>query len=174
MSDIIKRRRPRREQAAPETIARLFKIANEAAEHALLADGPVTPDADLLDKAAQALHLISQASQLAEKRAELLRSPRPDRSGWAILTGTVDPKEARTLVKADLLWEERAALIKRAMPIMRAIAKQPAKTAAGVYAKALLVRGSQTGAQALAQSLSRDLVSNPVLRARLWSAEALQ
>jgi hypothetical protein len=169
MSDTAKRRRPRREQANPATIARFFKIANEAAEHALLANGPVTPDADLLDAAALALHLMSQAEQITEKRRELLDRPRPEPSGLQILTGAVHPKEARTLAKADLLWEERDALIKRAKSIMRVLARQPAKTAAGVYAKALIVRGSQTGAQALAQSLARDLAALPALRASLWS-----
>lgn len=169
MSDTIRRHRPRREQAQRETIARLFEIANKATEHAVLANGPVTPDADLLDRAALAMHLMSQAAQLEEKRQELLNRPRPERSGWAILIGIVDPKEARLLARADLLCEERAALIKRAKSIMRTVAKQPAKTAAGIYAKALLVRGSRTGAAALAQSLAHDLAALPALRASLWS-----
>ena len=60
----------------------------------------------------------------------------------------------------------------RAKPIMRAMGKTPAKTAAGIYAKALLVRGSRTGAEVLARSLASDLAALPALRAMLWQETA--
>jgi hypothetical protein len=48
--------------SAPDPIRRLREIAAEAADHELLADGPVTPDAPLLDLCAAALTAISPRS----------------------------------------------------------------------------------------------------------------
>ncbi|MGH7041581.1 MAG: hypothetical protein ACREFY_05560, partial [Acetobacteraceae bacterium] len=52
---------------------------------------------------------------------------------------------------------------------LREAAKIRATTAAGIFAKALAVRSSQTGATVLAQSLAEDLIGNPALRAALWA-----
>jgi hypothetical protein len=47
-------------------ILRFRQIAAAAAEHALLANGPVSPDAALLDLCADALHRLSSAQKLRE------------------------------------------------------------------------------------------------------------
>jgi hypothetical protein len=174
MSDTIKRSRPRREQADPEALSRLFEIPMESAEHLILANGPVSPDAALLDQAAEALHLMQQAVQAEERYREILRRPKPKKSSLASLLGGVDPHEARIRAQAETHWDESRALIQRARTLMRALAKQQAQTAAGIYAKALVVRGSRTGAEVLARSLARDLAALPALRASLWQAEAIQ
>jgi len=46
--------------------------------------------------------------------------------------------------------------------------KIPAQSPAGIYAKALLVQSSRTGAQCLARTLAEDLVACPSLRESLW------
>jgi len=51
---------------------------------------------------------------------------------------------------------------------LRAMGKLRARTPAGIYAKALLVRGSQSGAAGLLASLANDLIDSPELRAALW------
>lgn len=56
--------------------------------------------------------------------------------------------------------------------LLRRAAKIAATTAAGIYAKALAVRSSHTGAATLAMSLANDLIACPGLRASLWPAEA--
>ena len=43
--------------------------------------------------------------------------------------------------------------------------------AAGIYAKAMVVRASKTGAAGLAMSLAEDLISCEELRKSLWPAE---
>jgi hypothetical protein len=172
MSDTIKRRRLRREQADPEALARMFEIPRESAEHLILANGPVSPDAALLDQAAEALHLMARAEQAKETYFEILRRPRPKQSSLASFFGGVDPHEAQIRAKADIHWEESRALMQRAKTLMRALAKHQAQTAAGIYAKALVVRGSRTGAEALAHFLARDLAALPALRASLWPTEA--
>jgi hypothetical protein len=50
------------------------------------------------------------------------------------------------------------------------IRKMKATTAAGIYAKAAVVRASKTGAADLAMSLAEDLLACPGLRAALWPA----
>jgi len=52
-----------------------------------------------------------------------------------------------------------------------AAAKIKATTAAGIYAKAMAVRASKTGAANVAMSLAQDLLDAPGLRATLWPAE---
>jgi hypothetical protein len=59
---------------------------------------------------------------------------------------------------------------------MNRIRKMKATTAAGIYAKAAVVRASRTGAADLAMSLAQDpwtvqdLLDCPGLRASLWPA----
>ena len=48
--------------------------------------------------------------------------------------------------------------------------KLKATTAAGIYAKALIVRSSRSGAMLLAMSLAEDLIACPGLRESLWPA----
>jgi hypothetical protein len=59
---------------------------------------------------------------------------------------------------------------KKAVPLLSAIRKLRAKTAAGIYAKALVCRCSRTGAPFLAMSLAEDLIACPGLRVSLWPA----
>lgn len=61
--------------------------------------------------------------------------------------------------------------IKRAAPPLRLVAKLPATTAAGIYAKAMVVRASATWAAGLAMLLAEDLVACEELRKMLWPAE---
>jgi hypothetical protein len=60
--------------------------------------------------------------------------------------------------------------IESAKPAMGRIRKMKATTAAGIYAKAAVVRASKTGAADLAMSLAEDLLACPGLRATLWPA----
>ncbi|NNM56312.1 hypothetical protein [Acidocella sp.] len=57
--------------------------------------------------------------------------------------------------------------------ILRRARKLPALTPAGLYAKALLVKRSKTGAALLAMSLAEDLVNLPEVRRLIWTAEVL-
>jgi len=68
-------------------------------------------------------------------------------------------------------WDEYSRHKGRASSFMTRAKKMRAITAGGVYAKALCVRASATGAAEFAMSLAEDLVSNPALRASLWPAE---
>jgi hypothetical protein len=45
-------------------------------------------------------------------------------------------------------------------------------TKAGIYAKALVVKSSSTGAAKLAKTLAQDLIACRELRESLWPAEA--
>jgi hypothetical protein len=59
------------------------------------------------------------------------------------------------------------------MPLIR-IRKMKATAAAGIFAKAAVVRASKTGAADLAMSLAEDLLAAPGLRAALWPAEEVE
>jgi hypothetical protein len=61
---------------------------------------------------------------------------------------------------------------RKAADILREIRKVRATTAAGIYAKAPVVRASRTGANVLAMSLAEDLVDCAELRQSLWPADA--
>ena len=50
--------------SALDPIERFRQIVKESGEHALLADGPVSPDADLLDLCAEALHFLVSAEKV--------------------------------------------------------------------------------------------------------------
>jgi hypothetical protein len=138
-----------RELPGEATIAQLRTIARESAEHLILADGPVSPDADLLDICGEALHLLKTANLvLEEARAtpnEILGAP-------------------------NGLYAEHYRLICEGRLLMSRARKQKAKTPAGIYAKTLLVRASSHGAEMLAMSLARDLLECAELRASLWPA----
>jgi hypothetical protein len=151
--------------SAFDTIRRLGEIAAEAADHAILADGPVTPDADLLVLCAEALHLLLHAKMtIAEARetnraeGELARS----RNRWW---------EPWPEMGSRRLFSDYDAQHKATTPILSRIRKLPAKTPAGIYAKALVVKASRTGAPILAMSLAEDLIACRELRESLWPAE---
>jgi hypothetical protein len=79
------------------------------------------------------------------------------------------PSEAELLQNRQMLdkWQatgrQVAVLSKRA-------AKIKAVTGAGVYAKAMIIAASRTGATVLAMSLARDLMASPRIRAAIWPA----
>ena len=134
-------------------IDRLKAIAAASGDRLLLADGPPNPDAALLELCSVALHHLRIAETAYQSRS-------PDR--W-----TTDEKRQRD---DDLMAEcrEHTGLARRQM--FRA-KKLRATTAAGIYAKALCVRCTRTGAAEFAMSLAEDLVNNPTLRASLWAAD---
>jgi len=135
----------------PPAILRLKEIAAQSSD-AMLTEGPVHPDHVLLDLCGDALHLV-RAAQALDERWRALRSRGPDRA------------------ERDRLFEQAGTLSRQASGFMRRAKKIKATTAAGVFAKALLVRASRTGAAELAMTLAEDLINCPGLRASLWPAE---
>jgi hypothetical protein len=134
----------------------LFRQIAAQTGDALLTEGPVNPDHQLLDLCASALHHLVAAQRAYDAR----------RVGeWSQLEG--DAQEARRKLDAELLkeWYDRNA---GAKPAMARITKMKASTAAGIYAKAAVVRASKTGAAGLAMTLAQDLLDCPGLRAVLW------
>ena len=65
-------------------------------------------------------------------------------------------------------WQEGEA---RGKPYLPNITRLKAQTAAGIYAKAAVVKASKTGAACLARSLAEDLLACPGLREALWPAQ---
>jgi hypothetical protein len=136
-------------------IGRLRAIAAESGDHLLLGDGAPHPDAKLLDLCAE----IAQQRKVGEAtlRAQIDSHLSPWKSDERAELAALQEKcrlEHRTL----------GGLLRRAGSI-------PATTAAGIYAKALAVRASKSGAALLGVSLAEDLLDNPALRASLWGAE---
>ncbi len=136
-------------------IARLREITAEAANNELLGAGPPQPEAALLDICAEALHLLTRAQKALDTLHR--RSSIP-----------LDRKSQAFKSEGERLYETRQHDIARAKPILRRIAKVPAATAVGIYAKALCMRASRTGAPALAMTLAEDLIACPGLRESLW------
>ncbi len=132
-----------------EAMAQLKHIALTSADNALT-EGPVNPDRLLLDLCAETLHVLVHAERTyaANKAA-----PTPDYLGS---------------------WKQRQGEIGSAKPAMARIRKMKATTAAGIYAKAAVVRASKTGAADLAMSLAQDLLDCPGLRAALWPAPEVE
>ncbi len=136
------------------TVARLRAMAAESGDRLYLSDGPVNSDWRLLDLCADAAHQRQVAdAALAAWRACPGRPREP-----AFLAA----REAERTAKAKLLQ------------LLRAIGKMPATTPAGLYAKALAVQSSATGASILARSLAQDFLDCRELRASLWPAEAAE
>jgi hypothetical protein len=149
--------------SALDPIRRLREIVAEADNHALLADGPVTPDAALLDLCAEALHLFARARETLAAREAIHWPPESLYSDDSLMAG---PR-----AEQRRLSEEHERLIKQAKPILSKIRKLHCATPAGIYAKALVVRSSRTGAPLLAMSLAEDhLIACQELRASLWPA----
>lgn len=141
-------------------MARFRQIAAEARDHLLLADGPPHPDADLLDLCAEALHYLGHAQKAYDARNVI---------GW----GRGTPEDQKAAMEQDKrLLEECYAGERAGKPPMARIAKMKATTAAGIFAKAMVVRCSKTGAAVLAMTLAEDLIACPGLRAALWPATA--
>lgn len=143
-------------QFAP-AIARLRAIAAEAAD-ALLTEGRPNPDYRLLDLCADVLHIQVHAERALAARPEWCNEKDPAK------------KEALRAISSKLFKEWQNG-ITAAKPGLVAIGKIKATTPAGIYAKALCVRASKTGAPVLAMSLAEDLLTCEGLRSSLWPAE---
>jgi hypothetical protein len=131
------------------TIDRLKAMA--AAGSDALPDGPVHPDAQLLELCAD----IADARKVA------------DTAFWrqwdVYMSKPRSPESAKAAAASDEAYQGFAHLLRNA-------AKIKATTAAGIYAKALAVRSSKTGAKFLAMSLADDFLACEGLRASLWPA----
>ncbi|MGH7155856.1 MAG: hypothetical protein ACREF3_18160 [Acetobacteraceae bacterium] len=131
-------------------IAKFRQLVAESGDRLLLGDGPPNPDARLLDLCAEALHhLVTAEKALAARR-------------W---DATSDQAEN------DRLLHIYTDGISRSRTPLNLIAKVKATTAAGVYAKATVVRASRTGAAKLAMTLAEDLLANAPLRVLVWGPE---
>ena len=145
-------------------IVRLREITTKSANDQLLGEGPPHQEAALLDLCAGALHLLTHAERALAACQKMLKA--------SVASGVQPP--AAYYSECDRLFEERAHDISRAKPILRQIAKLRATTAAGIYAKALVVRTSRTGAPVLAMSLAADMIAYPGLRASLWPVDVAE
>ena len=150
---------PRQLPDLQPAIDRLKAIVAYSGDRLLLADGPPNPDAALLDLCSEALHHLKEAEKAAQNR--------PVVSYYK--TGK-DLTAEEWQLDNELCAKSREHNSKAKRPMFRA-RKMRATTAAGIYAKALCVRCSRTGAAEFAMSLAEDLVSNPALRAALWPPE---
>jgi hypothetical protein len=134
------------------TIQRLKEIAMLSGDH-LVTEGSVHPDHALLDLCAAALHLMKQADQAQDIGKSMFASER-------ILT-------AAERTYCDAADDQGCNLRMMAGQLLRRARMLPARTEAGIYAKALLVAGSQSGAATLAQSLASDLIACHAFRRSL-------
>jgi hypothetical protein len=138
-------------------MVRLKQIAATSADNALT-EGPVNADRNLLDLCAEALHALVHAEKAYRSRDHniLGAKTKAELAAWR-------------LQDAELMDQYQQGL-KSAKPKLIRIRKMKATTAAGIYAKAAVVRASATGAADLAKSLAEDLLDCPGLRASLWPA----
>ena len=136
---------------------RLRQIATTSTSN-LIGEGPVNADRILLDLCADALHLVIHA-----ERANAARD-------WGFGKTRTKAEDDALRAKNEELMDEYNTGIKSAKPMLGRIRKIKATTAAGIYAKAAIVRASKTGAADLAMSLAQDLLDCPGLRASLWPA----
>jgi hypothetical protein len=142
----------------PDFIAamtRLREIATTSADNALT-EGPVNADRHLLDLCAETLHALVHAERSYNAR------------DWG--PGMTDAEVKAWRAQDAVLMAEYNDGTKSAKPLLGRIRKMKATTAAGIYAKAAVVRASRTGAADLAMSLAQDLLDCPGLRASLWPA----
>ena len=148
------------QQAKPDftaAIAQLKHIAATSADNALT-EGPVNADRLLLDLCAEALHSLVHAERSLRTAQEVFHYDAHHKTTEnlrPIWTG---------------LFKETEEGVKSAKPNLIRIRKMKATTAAGIYAKAAVVRASKTGAAELAMSLAEDLLTCPGLRSALWPA----
>lgn len=134
-------------------IDRLKVIAGQSGDHLLLGDGTPHPDAGLLDLCVEIARLRGVAEAAWRRFAD---TP----VGWS--------KEQR--VERDTLRAQERVASRALSCLLRRAGSLAATTPAGIYAKAIAVRTSKTGAALLGVSLAEDLIDNPALRASLWSA----
>ena len=136
-------------------VARLRDLARTAAASGKHRHAAPTPDAELLELCSQVMDRRAEHDSIDREARKMTR---------AFMT---NPAFAAEMKKKDAL------VAKWRSPLSR-ISKFEAKTAAGVYAKAHILRMSFGCAPRLAQSLADDLVNCAGLRAHLWPAEGAQ
>ncbi len=136
--------------ALQATIARLQAMSAESGDRLYLSDGPVNSDWRLLDLCADAAH---QRKLLAATEEAFRLAPVYGR----------DPAHIAA-------WEARKTSEAKLLQLLRTVGKMKATTPAGLYAKALAVQSSHTGATVLARSLAQDFLDCKELRASLWPA----
>jgi hypothetical protein len=144
------------------TIDRLKAIAADAGDRLLLADGPVHPDAALLELCGEALHVRRRAEELLSEWHAL---PAP--------YGQPPATEAENRRRREVDAQHRECDT-RVTQLLKRAKKIRATTPAGIYAKALLVRASRNGAAVLAMSLAEELIDCRKLRESLWPAAAVE
>ena len=149
------------------TIERMAQIAAESGDRLYLSDGPPHPDAALLDLCSE----ILQAARLAEEARRAREET--DRAWWEAHNrrgaGAAETRELRQLDRERMdAWQ---ALDTQVMVLSRKARKMRATTPAGIYAKALIVRLSKTGAQLLAMGLAEELIACKELCQSLWPAQ---
>lgn len=141
-------------------IERMRQIAAASTDSLLLCEGPPHPDAKLLDLCSEVLDAVR-----AEKRARSASDEMSDK--W---TGSWSPQQ---IVERDELVRRLQAASKLVTRLAGRARKIRATTPAGIYAKALIVSTSRTGAPHLAASLATDLISLPALRASIWPTDGV-
>ena len=149
MSATTQERSPKSKRALPlpdadlaAVVDRLRNIATTSCTSLLVADGPPQPDFRLLDLCAEGLHAARQHDRCKTARDELWSNGR----SWT----DRDRDHHAMIMDEETEWEH--AIIKAA----RAAAKIKATTPPGIYAKALLVRSSATGAAVLSYPSGED------------------
>jgi len=150
------------------TIERMRQIATEAGDHLLLGDGPPHPDAALLDLCSE----ILQAARLAEE-ARLAReeSHQADFAVACNLGGAAHQPETVALARLDReRFDEWQRLDAQVKVLSQKARRMRATTPAGIFAKALIVRLSKTGAALPAMGLAEELIAGNELRQSLWPA----
>lgn len=145
--------------AFDDPVSKLRHMANAAPFDEVLSDGPISPDWLLMD-------LAAEVGKLLDTRAEGIRH----REALLDIMPHGSITSGQTIL--DLCGIERV-LTRKAAAVLRHAAKIPARTPAGIYAKAFLVRKGVAGAGALGMSLADDLLRSPAIRRAIWPADAL-
>ena len=137
-----------------DTITRLKQIAVVSQDHLCLSDGPVHPDHELLGLCAEALHWAVEYRKVYELRRGDIK-----RGQWG---------------RNDELCEQEFEAEKQMNHFCRKVRKLPAKTPAGLFAKATLCRAHKIGAGVLAMSMADDFLACDEIRLAIWKPEAVQ
>jgi hypothetical protein len=113
----------------------------------------------LLDLCGEALHALIESNDAAIERRKII---------WDHGVAEAERQRDKELLAVQSGADERATAI------LRRARKLRATTPAGVYAKALIVRTSKTGAAEFAMSLAEDMIACEGLRQSLWPADPVE
>lgn len=140
-------------------------------EHISESGGEVTPEAfALLVKLAQAPADPQELASPDHKLLTMCETLASLRKARAETDAEWRKHDFRSPEKARLRELEKKILCAMRSPMVM-IGRTPAATPAGLFAKAIAVRGAGHQAAGLGKSLAADLLANPRLRAALWPAE---